>query len=67
MEMVMSNYNNKKKYKKRIANEKKRQRRQLRRSKAIKASRKSDEEIERLKWQYREKLTPVRKPKEPSS
>tara|TARA_R100001377_G_scaffold85281_1_gene71228 strand:+ start:10513 stop:10704 length:192 start_codon:yes stop_codon:yes gene_type:complete len=63
----MSNYKDKKKYKKRIASEKKRKRRQLRRSRAAKASRKSDEDIERLKWQYREKLTPVRKPKEPTS
>ena len=63
----MSNYSDKKKYKKRIANENKRKRRQLRRSRAAKASRKSDEDIERIKWKYREKITPIRNPKEPTS
>jgi hypothetical protein len=63
----MSNYSDKKKYKKRLASENKRKRRQRRRSLAGKASRRSDAEIEKLKWQYREKLTPVRKPKEPTS
>ena len=60
----MSNYNDKKKNKKKIAKENIRKARQARRSKAIKAQHKSDKEVEKLKWEHRERLTPIRKPKE---
>jgi len=60
----VTNYNNKKKHKKKLAKENKRKLRQSRRSKATKEENRLEKTIELIKWQNRSKLKPFRKPKE---
>tara|TARA_R110002020_G_scaffold93177_6_gene224940 strand:+ start:284 stop:478 length:195 start_codon:yes stop_codon:yes gene_type:complete len=60
----MTNYNNKKKHKKKLAKEKKRKLRQSRRSKATKEENRLEKTIDSIKWHNRSKLKPFRKPKE---
>ena len=61
----MSNYQNKKKYKKQKAKERARKAKQAKRSIATKAENRLEKEIEKIKWQNRSRMTPLRKvPKE---
>ena len=57
----MSNYNNKKKHKKKIAKELIRKKRQARRSVAIKTKNREKKTIERIQWQNRSRITPIKK------
>jgi|TARA_R110000744_G_scaffold274775_2_gene387813 hypothetical protein len=60
----VSNYNNKKKNKKKLAKEKARKAKQAGRSRFIKEEHRLEKTIELIKWQNRSKLKPFRKPKE---
>lgn len=60
----MTNYNNKRKYKKQKAKEKARKAKQARRSKAIKAENRDKKAIEFIQWKNRSRISPYKKPKE---
>jgi len=57
----MSNYQNKKKYKKRKAREKAAKARAKKRGDAIKAENRQEKVIEKIRWQNRSRITPLRK------
>jgi len=57
----MSNYQNKKKYKKQKAKERARKAKQAKRSIATKAENRLEKEIEKIKWQNRSRITPLGK------
>tara|TARA_Y100000034_G_C6560669_1_gene242615 strand:+ start:182 stop:385 length:204 start_codon:yes stop_codon:yes gene_type:complete len=57
----MSDYNNKKKYKKKKAKERARKAKQAKRSIATKAENRLEKQIEKIKWENRSRLTPLRK------
>ena len=57
----MSNYNNKKKHKKKFAKEKARKAKQARRSRVIKAENRQKKTIELIQWKNRSRLRPIRK------
>ena len=57
----MSNYQNKKKYRKKKAKEEARKKKQARRSRAIKAENREKKAIEKIQWQNRSRVTPLRK------
>jgi len=57
----MSNYNNKKKNRKKIAKEKARKAKQARRSVSIKAENRQKKTIELIQWKNRSRLRPIRK------
>ena len=60
----MTNYNNKRKYKKQKAKERARKAKQARRSKAIKAENRDKKAIELIQWKNRSRIAPYKKPKE---
>ena len=55
----MSDYNNKRKYKKKRAKELIRKKRQARRSKAIKEENREKKVIEKIQWQNRSRISPI--------
>ena len=57
----MSDYNNKKKYKRKKAKERARKAKQAKRSIATKTENRLEKEIEKIKWQNRSRTTPFRK------
>ena len=57
----MSDYHNKKKYKKKKAKERLGKARAKRRGDAEKAKNREEKAIERIKWQARSRMTPLRK------
>ena len=57
----MSDYNNKRKYKKKRAKELIRKNRQARRSEATKAENREKKVIEKIQWQNRSRLSPIKK------
>jgi len=57
----MSSYHNKKKYKKKKAKERLGKARAKRRGDAEKAKNREEKAIERIKWQNRSRITPLRK------
>lgn len=60
----MSQYQNKRKYKKQKAKERARKLKAKRRGIAIKAENREQKAIEKLKWLHREKIKPIKKEKE---
>tara|TARA_B100000519_G_scaffold182330_1_gene175225 strand:+ start:85 stop:270 length:186 start_codon:yes stop_codon:yes gene_type:complete len=56
----MSDYSNKRKYKKKKAKEQARKKKQARRSIAIKSENRQKKAIEKIKWQNRSRITPTR-------
>ena len=57
----MSDYSNKRKYKKKRAKELARKKKQARRSKATKTENREKKVIEKIQWQNRSRLSPIRK------
>jgi len=57
----MSNYHNKKKYKKKKAREKTGKARAKRRGDAEKAKHREEKAIEKIRWQNRSRITPLKK------
>jgi len=57
----MSNYQNKKKYKKQKAKERAKKAKARRKSDAIKAENRAEKAIEKIRWQNRSRMTPLRK------
>jgi hypothetical protein len=57
----MSDYQNKKKYKRKKAKEKARKAKQAKRSIEAKAENRLEKVIEKIKWQNRSRITPFRK------
>jgi len=57
----MSNYQNKKKYKKQKAKERAKKVKARRKSDAIKAENRAEKAIEKIQWQNRSRITPLRK------
>ena len=57
----MSNYQNKKKYKKQKARERAGKARAKKRGDAVKAENRQEKVIEKIRWQNRSRLTPLRK------
>ena len=62
----MSDYNNKKKYKKQKAKDRARKAKQARRSRAVKEENRVKKAIEKIKWQSRTRIKPLRKVKDES-
>ena len=60
----MSNYQNKKKYKKQKAKDRARKAKAKKRGDAIKAENRGTKEIERIKWKNRVRYDPIRKVKD---
>ena len=57
----MTNYTNKKKYRKKKAKEEARKKKQARRSRALKAENSEKKAIEKIQWQNRARVTPIKK------
>jgi len=57
----MSNYQNKKRYKKQKARERAAKAKAKKRGDAIKAENRQEKVIEKIKWQNRSRITPLRK------
>ena len=57
----MSDYSNKRKYKKKRAKELIRKKRQARRSEATKTKNQEKKVIEKIQWQNRSRITPIKK------
>jgi Skp family chaperone for outer membrane proteins len=60
----MSDYNNKRRYKKKQAKELNRKKRQARRSKATKEENREKKVIEKIQWQNRSRIAPIRNDEE---
>ena len=56
----MTDYTNKKKYRKKKAKEEARKKKQARRSRAIKQENRDEKILEKIKWQSRNRITPIR-------
>ena len=57
----MTNYTNKKKYRKKKAKEEARKKKQATRSRALKAENREKKAIEKIQWQNRARVTPIKK------
>ena len=60
----MSNYTNKRKYRKKKAKEEARKKKQARRSKAMKSENRQKKTIEKIQWKNRSRIAPVRNKEE---
>ena len=57
----MSDYQNKKKYKRKKAKERAKRVKAKRKSDSVKAENRAEKEIEKIRWQNRSRITPFRK------